>query len=85
MDGLKEYAGRVVSDDMWDAREIRFPEHTPRTREVRERWPACPPACPLFLLKCVRAAEGRPAASEGDASLQLLTFGSPRVFRSITC
>ena len=33
VDGLKDYAERVISDEMWDAREIRFPEHTPRTKE----------------------------------------------------
>lgn len=33
VDGLKEHAEKVISDDMWDNREVRFPEHTPRTRE----------------------------------------------------
>lgn len=33
VDGLKEYAEKVVSDDMWENREMRFPEHTPRTKE----------------------------------------------------
>jgi len=33
VDGLKDYAERVISDEMWDAREMRFPEHTPRTKE----------------------------------------------------
>ena len=33
VDGLKEYAGRVISDDMWENRGMRFQEHTPRTRE----------------------------------------------------
>lgn len=33
VDGLKDYAEKVVSKDMWDARDIHFPEHTPRTKE----------------------------------------------------
>ena len=33
VDGLRDYADKVVSDDMWEARELRFPEHTPRTKE----------------------------------------------------
>lgn len=33
VDGLKAHAARVISDDMWDARAVRFPEHTPRTKE----------------------------------------------------
>jgi asparagine synthase (glutamine-hydrolysing) len=31
--GVPTSAAQVISDDMWDARELRFPEHTPRTRE----------------------------------------------------
>jgi len=33
VDGLKEYANKVVTDEMWADRFNRFPEHTPRTRE----------------------------------------------------
>jgi len=33
VDGLKDYAERVVSNDMWEARELRFPNDPPRTRE----------------------------------------------------
>ncbi|KAI3438337.1 hypothetical protein D9Q98_000770 [Chlorella vulgaris] len=33
VDGLKEYAAKVVTDDMWESRLDRFPEHPPRTRE----------------------------------------------------
>ena len=33
VDGLKNYADRVISDAMWDDRDRRFPEHTPRTKE----------------------------------------------------
>jgi asparagine synthase (glutamine-hydrolysing) len=33
VDGLKEYANKVVTDDMWESRFERFPVHPPRTRE----------------------------------------------------
>eukprot|EP00884_Botryococcus_braunii_P006202 jgi/Botrbrau1/15583/Bobra.0288s0002.1 len=33
VDGLKAYAQKVVTDEMWEAREQRFPEHVPSTRE----------------------------------------------------
>ncbi|EIE27700.1 glutamine-hydrolyzing asparagine synthase [Coccomyxa subellipsoidea C-169] len=33
VDGLKEYAEKVVTDELWEARQVRFPEHTPNTRE----------------------------------------------------
>lgn len=33
VDGLKDYAARVVSDDMWENRDVRYPVNTPRTRE----------------------------------------------------
>ena len=33
VDGLKAYAARVISDEMWEARSLTFPEHTPRTKE----------------------------------------------------
>ena len=33
VDGLKEYAERMVSDASWDARAQTFPEDTPRNRE----------------------------------------------------
>lgn len=33
VDGLKEYAQQVVTDDMWAARSDRFPEETPSTKE----------------------------------------------------
>lgn len=33
VDGLKDYANEVVTDEMWEAREERFPIDPPRTRE----------------------------------------------------
>jgi asparagine synthase (glutamine-hydrolysing) len=33
VDGLKDYAQKVVTDEMWAERHQRFPEHTPSTRE----------------------------------------------------
>eukprot|EP00891_Asterochloris_glomerata_P008873 jgi/Astpho2/8873/Aster-05503 len=33
VDGLKEHAQKVVTDEMWAARASTFPEHTPSTRE----------------------------------------------------
>ncbi|KAK9814108.1 hypothetical protein WJX72_000787 [[Myrmecia] bisecta] len=33
VDGLKDYAAKVVTDEMWEARHERFPEYTPTTRE----------------------------------------------------
>lgn len=33
VDGLKNHAEKVVTDDQWAARYEKFPEHTPRTKE----------------------------------------------------
>lgn len=33
VDGLRDYAAKVISDEMFDARELRFPAHPPRTKE----------------------------------------------------
>lgn len=33
VDGLKDYAARMVSDASWEARAQTFPEDTPRNRE----------------------------------------------------
>jgi len=33
VDGLKDYADKVVTDEMWEKREERFPEFTPRNKE----------------------------------------------------